>query len=51
MNIYELIAMINSLKNEKTTYDNSELIAFYERKKIDMLVAINEKITIGLKEI
>jgi hypothetical protein len=36
MNIYELDELILSLKNEVTEFDNSALIAFYEKKRIEL---------------
>ena len=51
MNIYELRSLIKSLQDEVTSYDNSELISFYKRKEEEMLILIQDKINLGLRDL
>lgn len=48
MNIYQLRAILAQLKKENNS-SNNELIAFYERKEIELIHSIQDKINIGLR--
>jgi len=46
MNIYQLRALLAQLKKENDSSSN-DLIAFYERKEIELILCIQDKINIG----
>ena len=44
MTIQELYEIIASLKSEKTDFDNTPLIEFYERKKAEFWAEVEQKV-------